>query len=108
MTEQLDRLKQQLADIHDLNRANALLGWDMQTYMPPGGAAARGRQRATLSRMAHELFTAPEVGVMLDAAATEVADLSPENADAALVRVAREEYEDLTKIPPSLVSEITQ
>ena len=51
-------LKVRLLEVDDLNRASAVLQWDQATYMPPGGAAARGRQVATLSRLAHEAFTA--------------------------------------------------
>ena len=41
MEDKLNDLKTRLGQIRDLNRASALLGWDQQTYMPPGGAAAR-------------------------------------------------------------------
>ena len=63
----IDELKTRLLEVNDLNSANALLNWDQSTYMPPGGAAARGRQQATLARLAHEKFTDPAVGRMLDA-----------------------------------------
>lgn len=36
--EKFDELKARLAEISDLERAAAVLGWDQQTYMPPGGA----------------------------------------------------------------------
>jgi Zn-dependent M32 family carboxypeptidase len=39
-----------LHEVDDLEMAGAVLGWDQATYMPPGGAAARGRQLATLGR----------------------------------------------------------
>src|SRR5262245_44637008 len=54
----LDALKTRLREIDDLQRAGSLLHWDQATYMPPGGAPARGRQLATLSRLAHERFVA--------------------------------------------------
>ena len=44
MEDKLQMLKTRLGEIQDLNRAAALLGWDQQTYMPPGGAAARAEQ----------------------------------------------------------------
>jgi carboxypeptidase Taq len=37
--------------------AGAVLGWDQQTYMPPGGVAARADQLATLSKISHQMFT---------------------------------------------------
>src|SRR5262249_10624502 len=39
----LAELKRWLMEISDLNCAGAVLSWDQATYMPPGGAAARGR-----------------------------------------------------------------
>ena len=53
MEEKIRQLKTILAEISDLNYASALLGWDQQTYMPVGGAEARGYQAALLERLAH-------------------------------------------------------
>ena len=64
---QLTELKARLHEIYDLEMAAALLNWDQTTYMPPGGAAARGRQLATLGRIAHEKRTDAQIGRLLDA-----------------------------------------
>ena len=37
----LERLKTILHDVDDLSKAAAALEWDMQTYMPSGGAETR-------------------------------------------------------------------
>jgi carboxypeptidase Taq len=108
MRENYNRLKARLDDINNLNRANAVLSWDLHTQMPPGGSAGRGAQMATLSRLSHELFTADETGELLQAAAEEVKDLSFDSDEASLVRVALRDYEDDRKIPPSLVSQLTE
>jgi len=65
--EQLDLLKRRLLEINDLRSAGAVLGWDQATYMPRGGAVSRARQRATLSRLAHQKATNAELGRLLDA-----------------------------------------
>src|SRR5262249_16774788 len=62
MREKLSELKHRLLEIYDLSMANAVLRWDQATYMPPGGAPARGRQTALLSRIAHEQLTDPAIG----------------------------------------------
>ena len=62
----LAELKARLAEINDLNNAAAMLGWDQLTYMPSGGAPARGRQLATLGRLAHEMLIQPGIGRLLD------------------------------------------
>jgi carboxypeptidase Taq len=101
----LESLKARLAEVEDLNHAAALLRWDQTTYMPPGGAPARGRQTALLSRLAHERFANAEVGKLLDEAAKETADLPYESDEASLVRVTRRAWDQAMKIPTPLIVE---
>ena len=61
--DKLAELKSRLAEIADLGSAGAVLGWDQATYMPSGGAVARGRQSATLSRLAHEKSVDPALEI---------------------------------------------
>jgi carboxypeptidase Taq len=42
--EKLDTLKNKLKTVKNLNDAAAVLGWDQQVNMPPGGAEARAEQ----------------------------------------------------------------
>ena len=42
MSEKLNQLKAILGEVSDLNRAQAVLGWDQQVNMPPAGGEARG------------------------------------------------------------------
>src|SRR5687767_9783945 len=65
MSDALALLKARLADVRNLGMAGALLDWDQQTYMPPGGVAARAEQRATLSKLGHMLFTSDETAKLL-------------------------------------------
>ncbi len=106
--ESLHKLKARLIEIDDVNSAAGLLRWDQTTYMPPGGAPARGRQLATLSRLAHERFVEAETGRLLDAAAKETATLPDDSDEASLVRVARRAWEQSVKIPGALVSEVQE
>jgi len=57
-----DSLRTRLGELHDLNKIGWVLGWDQRTMMAPGGGAVRADQIATLNRIAHEKFTADEVG----------------------------------------------
>jgi carboxypeptidase Taq len=45
-----------------LEEAIGVLNWDSATMMPPGGAATRAEQLATLSLLAHEQLIAAELG----------------------------------------------
>ena len=44
MEKKFQELKNRLAEIYDLDMINSLLNWDQSTYMPAGGAEARGRK----------------------------------------------------------------
>ena len=59
-------LKNRLTQIQDLEVAISVLNWDQTTYMPTGGTFARGRQIATLRKFAHEKFTDPTIGQLLE------------------------------------------
>lgn len=103
----LAELKTRLGEIHDLHSAAAVLSWDQTTYMPPGGAAARGRQMATLERLAHEKFTDPAIGQILADLQSFEKSLPYDSDEAALIRVTRRDYERAVKVPPSFVAKLS-
>ena len=105
MSTSLEQLKERLAQVSDLGAAAAVLGWDQQVNMPPGGSDARAHHLATVTALAHSLFVADETGQLLEEAAAETAGLPDDSDDASLVRVARREYEKLRRVPESLVAE---
>src|SRR6478736_8856591 len=108
MTDRLQRLKDILGEVADVNRAASVLTWDQETYMPPGGVANRADQLTTLRRIAHVAFTADEVGELLDAAEVEVAGEPFDSDDASLVRVTRRDYDHARKLSAELVGEIAR
>ncbi|MCB4822396.1 carboxypeptidase M32 [Roseicella aerolata] len=97
MTAAYDRLKARFARIATLGEAQAMLHWDASAMMPPGGAAARGEQLATLAGLSHDLLTAPEVaGDLADAAAQG-------EWDAANLELMRRAHARATALPTALV-----
>jgi carboxypeptidase Taq len=108
-TEQkLQELKTRLLEVGDLNNINALLGWDQSTYMPPGGAEARGRQSALMAQMAQEKFIDKEIGHLLDDLRPYEESLPYDSDDASLIRVTRRDYEHNLKIPPKFIGELNE
>ncbi len=105
MQPKLQELKTRLVEVNNLRSAAALLSWDQTTYMPPGGAVARGRQMATLGRLAHEKFTDPALGKLLDDLRPYEASLPYDSDEASLIRVTRREYERSVKVPPSFMAQ---
>jgi carboxypeptidase Taq len=101
-------LKERLAQVYDLNKVAALLSWDESVTMPRGGAQARAEQTATVGRLAHELFVAPEVGRMLDDLQTYEQSLAYDSDEASLIRVTRYDYEKARRIPTELRSEMAR
>jgi carboxypeptidase Taq len=108
MEDKINQLKNILADISDLNNAAGLLGWDQQTYMPPGGAEGRGNQLALLGRLAHDQATSPELGKLLETLGPYAATLDPESENARLVKVTARDYEKALRVPSSHVVEFAQ
>ncbi len=108
MSDQLQELKTRLAEISDLSKAAALLSWDQETYMPPGGAKARSEQLATLSKLAHELFVSDEIGRLLEDLSGPAVNLDPDSDDACLIRVTARDYAKARKLPPELVADLAR
>lgn len=108
MEDQLQALKMRLGEIQDLNRAAALLGWDQQTYMPPGGAAARAEQLATLQKTAHNWFIADEIGELIEDLSADGTGWDYDSDEASIVRVVARDYEKARKVPGELVAEFAR
>jgi carboxypeptidase Taq len=106
--EKFDQLKEIIAEVADLNAAQALLGWDQQVNMPPGGAEGRGYALGTLGRLAHVRFTSPEVGQLLDELQPYAADQDPDSDFVRTLKVTRRHYDKQTKVPPEWVVEFAQ
>jgi carboxypeptidase Taq len=105
MEPRYEELRRRLIEINDVSSSAAVLRWDQTTYMPPGGAAARGRQLATLGRIAHERFTDGAVGRLLEDLLPYEKSLDSGSVEASLIRVARRDYEKAVRVPTSYVSE---
>ena len=95
----LAELKRRLREINDLNAASDVLNWDQATYMPEGGADARGRQRAMLNRLAHERTVEPAIGRLIDRLTRYGENQPYDSDDASLIRVARRDFQKNIKIP---------
>jgi carboxypeptidase Taq len=100
----LAELKRRLLEIGDLEAACSVLRWDQATYMPPGGAAIRGRQGATLSRLAHERFIDPALGRLLERLRPYADVLPHDSDDACLIRITSRDFDKATRLPAEFVA----
>jgi carboxypeptidase Taq len=97
----VEQLKQTLGELADLQHAEAIADWDSRVSMPPDGAEARANVVATLTRITHDRFVSDEVGELLAGL-----DGVEDEVDAALVRLARREYERARLVPGQLAAEM--
>ena len=108
MEAALTELKDRLAKLTDLRRTMAVLLWDMTVFMPPGGAPTRAPQLATLEEIIHTTLVDDRFGELFDELEPYAASLPHDADDAALVRVARRDWERARRVPTELAAEFAQ
>lgn len=106
--EPIQQLQAHLVDVIRLSQIGAVLGWDQQTMMPPGGAEARAEHLATISKVTHEMFVDDKTGRLLEEAERAAQGMDGDSFEAALVRVVRHDYDLETKLPTALVEAIAR
>jgi carboxypeptidase Taq len=103
-----DELRGRLAEIADLVKTAALLGWDQHVMMPPKGASIRAEQLATVGRIAHTKFIDPEIGRLLDDLRDWSEQQEYDSFEASLVRVTSRDWEKARRVPPDLRAEMSR
>lgn len=102
-----DELRQRLREAQTLLTAAELLSWDQETMMPRKAAAFRAEQKALLSTLGHDRATDPRLGELI--AECESDDrLRADETIAANLREIRRDFDRATKIPSSLVKEMSE
>jgi carboxypeptidase Taq len=108
MSAALDRLLVILGEIADLQKAAALLEWDEQVYMPPGGAATHGQMVGTVRKLAHEMFVTDEVGHLVETLTREMTGADADSDAARLVAVTARDHDKARRVPAAFVAEQAQ
>jgi len=108
MDQKLERFKKILAEVTDLGRAEALLGWDQEVYMPRGGAEDRGNILETVAGLKHDRFTSHEIGELLQDLQPYAETLDPRSDDACLIQRIAHDYQKQTKVTTQWVSEMAR
>ena len=103
-----EELKTRMAGIHDLRMAQAILGWDQHTKMPPKAGELRAEQLSTIDRFSHELFIDDEIGALLEELRPYEEGLDSDSDEARLIRVTRHDYEKAKRVPSELRAEMTK
>lgn len=92
-----------MGTLADLDGAAAVLEWDRETVMPPGGAEARGAQLATLAALRHQ-------HLLDDRVEDSLRELEGDDDAwrAASARIALRERRRAARVPESLVRALTE
>lgn len=106
MKSTIDAFKELLGEVLDAQAAIALLQWDEEVKMPPKGAAARGRQLATLSQWVHAAFTSDAMGRHIQELLDAGGALDPD--DAALAEEAHFDYQRQKKLPGEFIASFAE
>jgi len=88
-----------------LSSIQALLNWDQETYLPPAAVEERSEQAALLEGLIHDLQTSPHLGPLTEGLSESTL---ASDADRALVRLHRRQYDRASKLPKELVERFTR
>ena len=97
--------KTKMQKIADVKYASAVLQWDQETYLPPKGNDFRGQQIATLSEIAHQLFTDKKMGELLEQLSS-CEDLT--SSEKRNISLSNEDYKRNVKLSTAFVRQMSE
>lgn len=102
------RLLERNKNLIVLGSAEAIINWDMETMMPPKAVQLRSEQLALLSSIHHKMSIAPENGKLLDTILKHPQYGILNDVEKRNVHLIKKNYEEQTKLPTKLVTEIAK
>lgn len=102
------KLLTKIHTLHDLQKANAVLGWDREVIMPKSANDSRVQQMATLRRLYHTMFTSDETGELIENAAVELEGADYDSNEASLIRFLQDNYAEQKQLPSEFVVRVAQ
>ena len=108
MEAALSELKERLGKLTDLRRTESVLVWDMTVFMPPGGAATRAAQLATLEELIHAGAVDDRFGELFEELEPYAASLPYDSDDASLIRVAKRDWSRRRRVPVELAGQLAK
>ena len=97
-----EKLHERFKEIGRLKHGLAMLFWDAQTQMPPGGGTARSEAIAAQEKTIHELVAAPDLGELFESA------IGRDPWEVANQAEMRRQWTRATKVPASLVGALAE
>jgi carboxypeptidase Taq len=103
-----NKLMEKAKQLAILQSAEALIGWDMETMMPPKGINLRSQQMSVLSVIEHKMSTDPEIGVLLQKIKRSADYDKLDEVQKRNVHLIKKRYDEQTKLPEELVAAIAK
>jgi carboxypeptidase Taq len=97
-----DEIMVKFRDAALTNSIAAIMGWDMECYIPPRGFPLRGEQMGLLSQMRQRILSSPELGKLLDKAESKTEFAKLNEVQQRNIYLLRREYDVMVKIPEEL------
>jgi carboxypeptidase Taq len=91
-----------------LGSTQALVEWDMETKMPPKAIGLRSEQLSLLSQLAHRMTVDPRIGELLAAVEKDPGFPTMKDVQKRNVHLIRKGYDEETKLPERLVTELAR
>ena len=104
--EAYDKILERSKELIILQSATGIIGWDLETNMPPRGLTLRSEQLGLLRKLAHRMATDTEIGNLIDAAEKDSGALS--EAQQRNLYLTKRSYDAQTKVPEELVGEMAK
>lgn len=106
--QKYERLVSELKKVSLFGSCGSVLGWDEQANMPPKGGEHRANQLSLLAGMGHQMATSPELGDLITELESLKSFADSEEPQAVVMSEARREYDRATKLPQTLVEEMSR
>ncbi|MBI4193296.1 MAG: carboxypeptidase M32, partial [Candidatus Colwellbacteria bacterium] len=104
----MDELKKRLLAIAYLRSVGAILSWDREVVMPPGGGDLRAQSEAHLAAIAHREFTSSEFAGCMTELKGELDRGALAGDDLITVRETWRDFERARKLPSEFVEELVR
>jgi carboxypeptidase Taq len=102
---QYNKLMERTKELTILQSVESIMGWDMETMMPPKAINLRSQQLSLLSVIDHKMSTDPETGKLL-----QIIGRHPQRDKLTVLQkrnvyLIKKRYDEQTKLPERLVAE---
>ena len=108
MENKFRELRRIYEEVAAIGSANAVIQWDQQVYMPPGGAQARARAISALEEITHRKFTSPDTGRLIAQTFDWAQSKGHDSFEAGFLRAIKRDYDKAVKLPPEFVAEMSR